>query len=557
MNNIKIPEGFNELYKEAVNILTPCMDDYLYIMDLQEDTYWISESALDRFAIPDNYLEDATQAISQFTHPDDFALLLEDVDCIMRKEKDFHNLQYRWMDKKGRTIWINCRGRILFDDQRNPKYMVGCINEIARTKKADNVSGLLGDFVLQRELREMDENQQTGYIMRIGIDDFKEINENKGMEYGDSVLMKTAEALGKAISKDQHLFKIVGDEYAILDFDSRDKMDAEELYRRICDRIKELFEASDYEVFFTVSAGIVCFSDVKEQSADTLMKLSEFALNEAKDGGKNKYCIYEEKRYDEFLRRKELQRSLQMAVANGFDAFETFFQPVMDIRNNRLIGAEALLRFRENGSVISPLVFIPLLEKTGLIIPVGKWVLDRTAEACRRIRQYIPDFRISVNLSYIQVLKSNVLEDIISSMEEFELPQGSIVVELTESGFFESDENFLKFCKGLKEHGIQLALDDFGTGYSNFHYLYELSPEIIKIDRSFTLKALENEYEFNLLKYMAEMTHNIDLNLCIEGIEGKNELDKICKVDPDYIQGYYFGKPVPLEQFMDENVKPK
>ncbi len=554
MNNIKIPERFNELYKEAVSILTPCMDDYLYIMDLQEDTYWISESALDRFAIPSNYLEDATQAISQFTHPDDFALLLEDVECIMRKEKDFHNLQYRWMDRNGKTIWINCRGRILFDEEKNPKYMVGCINEIARIKKADNVSGLLGDFVLQRELRELGPERQSGYIMRIGIDDFKEINENKGMEYGDSVLMKTAEALGKAVSKNQQLYKIVGDEYAVLDFDSRDKKEAEELYIRICDELKAYFEESDYEVFFTVSVGIVYFADVKEQSADTFMKLSEFALSEAKDGGKNKACIYEEKRYDAFLRRKELQRELQLAVANGFENFEVFYQPVMYIRRNKLVGAEALLRFRENGKIISPFAFIPLLEESGLIIPVGKWVLEQTAKACHQIRKHIPNFRISVNLSYIQVLKSNVLEDIVSSMEKYDLPSDSIVVELTESGFFESNENFIKFCKGLKERGVQIALDDFGTGYSNFHYLYELNPEIIKIDRSFTLKALENEHEFNLLKHMAEMAHNIHLNLCIEGIEEKDELERICNVDPEYIQGYYFGKPVPLGDFMDDHV---
>lgn len=554
MNNIKIPEGFSQQYKEAVNILTPCMDDYLYIMDLQEDTYWISETALERFAIPCNYLENATQAISQFTHPDDFSLLLEDIACIMNKEKDFHNLQYRWMDRNGRTIWINCRGRILFDDEKNPKYLVGCINEIGKTQMADNVSGLLGDFVLQRELREMGADRQTGFIMRLGIDDFKEINENKGMEYGDFVLMKTAGALGKAISENQQLYKVVGDEYAVVDFNSTNRNDAAVLYQRICDEIKAYFEENDYEVFFTVSAGIVYFADVKDQSADTFMKLSEFALSEAKESGKNKACGYDENRYGAFLRRKELQRDLQLAVSGGFDAFETFFQPVVDIRENRLIGAEALLRFKKNEAYISPFFFVPLLEETGLIIPVGKWVLKQVAEACQRIRQFTPDFRISVNLSYIQVLKSNVLEDIISSIEAFDLPQGSIIVELTESGFFESDENFLAFCKGLKEHGIQMALDDFGTGYSNFHYLYELSPEIIKIDRTFTVKALENEYEFNLLKYMAELAHNINLNLCIEGIEEKEELERICAVNPDYIQGYYFGKPVSLEAFMEAHV---
>ena len=175
--------------------------------------------------------------------------------------------------------------------------------------------------------------------------------------------------------------------------------------------------------------------------------------------------------------------------------------------------------------------------------------------ACSKIQQYIPDFRVSVNLSYIQVLRSNVLNEILDGVSHYNLKKGSILIELTESGFLESNANFISFCDGLRKHEIPLALDDFGTGYSNFHYLYNLSPNTIKIDRSFTLKALNNDYEYNLLKYVVDMTHSIDLKLCIEGIETKTELDKICEMKPDYIQGYYFGKPCALEQFLDDFIE--
>ena len=184
-----------------------------------------------------------------------------------------------------------------------------------------------------------------------------------------------------------------------------------------------------------------------------------------------------------------------------------------------------------------------------MIIPVGRWVLHQAMHACQKIQKTIPDFRVSVNLSYIQVLKSNVLAEILVGVEKYDLKPGSIVIELTESGFLESDETFIKFCDELREVGVLLALDDFGTGYSNFHYLYNLNPDSIKIDRSFTVKALSNEYEKNLLRHMIDMVHSIDLKLCIEGIETQEEFTRICEIEPDFIQGFYFGKPCPYEQF--------
>lgn len=280
------------------------------------------------------------------------------------------------------------------------------------------------------------------------------------------------------------------------------------------------------------------------------MKLSEFALNEAKNTGKNKCYIFNSDDYKVFLHKKELTSQMLWSVNHDFEGFEAYFQPIMDIKAQKLGNAETLLRFRSpNGEMVSPVEFIPLLEESNLIIPVGRWVLYQAMEVCGKIRQSISDFKVSVNLSYIQVLKSNVLEEIQRGLEKYGLSPDSVIIELTESGFLESNEYFINFCNGLKEHGILLALDDFETGYSNFHYLYNLKLSVIKIDRSFTVKALSNPYEYNLLQHMADMVHGINLKLCIEGIETKEELDRISEIGPDFIQGYYFGRPVLSNSF--------
>ena len=545
-------------FLEIINIFNPCIDDYLYILDFRNDFYYIAPNAIERFNLSENQFYNVNEKLKELVYPADFELLLKDMEQILNKEKDFHNLQYRWMDKKGEPVWINCRGKVLNTAEGKPEFLVGCINEIGCKQKADNVSGLLGESSLQNELKAVDGERLSGFILRLGIDNFKEINENRGMDYGDMVLKRTAECIQTAISPNQKLYRIVADEFVVIDLNGGRVEDAVQLYKDIQGRIDCFIEENRYEVFYTISAGILDFSAVDDQSYYNLMRYAEFSLNEAKNGGKNKYYIYSQIDYDLFQRKKDIIHIMRQAVNHDFEGFEAYFQPIMDISKNRLFSAETLLRFRTSETgVITPGEFIPLLEESNLIIPVGKWVLYQAMEACSKIQKKVPDFRISVNLSYIQVLKSNILEDILSGIEKYQLKKGSILIELTESGFLESNTFFLNFCEGLKENGIPLALDDFGTGYSNFHYLYNLNPSTIKIDRSFTMKALSNSYEHNLLQHMIDMTHSIDLKLCVEGIETKQELNKICEMGPDYIQGFYFGKPYPLEQFMADFVEEK
>lgn len=538
----------------VIDLLHPCMDDYLYVYDLENDFYYISPSAVKKFPLPGNQFHGVLQAHCQFVYPPDLDALLEDLDALMKGERNFHNLEYRWVNRDGQPVWINCRGYVV---RRNdaPCYMIGCINEIGKKQKADNVSGLLGESSLELFLLDVLPSLSGGYLLRLGLDNFKEINENLGIDYGDSVLRKTAECISSCLNSGQKLYRIVADEFIILDFLGGTRNEAVALYKKIRQAIDHLIEESNYEAVFTISGGLLTCDDMKDCSYANIMMLSEFTLNEAKRQGRNRCYSFQKQDYERFVRKRELTRALRQAVNDDFEGFEAYFQPLFHAENDTLYGAEALMRFHsQDFGMVSPVEFVPLLEETGLIIPVGRWILRESLRACKNIQEKIPDFRISINVSYIQFMKSDIISEIALAATDYSIDLSKVVIELTESGMLESDARFTRLWSKLKDTGIRLALDDFGTGYSNFHYLYDLRPDIIKFDRTFTIKALENEYDYNLLWLMSEMSHNLNLKICVEGIETAIDRERIQELAPDYIQGFYFGKPCPYDEFIQRYV---
>lgn len=535
---------------EIIDLLSPSMDDFLYVWDMQKDYYRISPDAAERFCMAEAF-ENATEGFKELVYTEDYDMLIADLNAVSSGEQEEHNLQYRWMSIDKKPVWINCRGRALFDEDGTPHFMVGCINEIGRKQKADNVSGLLGQLSLKADYESASESCQ-GYILRIGIDDFRDINENMGIEYGDFILQKTAECISKNIRSGQKQFRIVADEFAVADFSGGTLEEAVNLYHIICAAVCSFVEKNHYEVIYTLSGGILPIEGVKKSYVE-MMTLSEFALSEAKRAGKNNCKIFNAERYDAYRKKKELNRILFHAVRQDFQGFEVYFQPLVNAADGRLTGAEALLRFYlPDKTMVSPVHVIPILEESGLIIPVGRWVLRQALDACREWQKYLPDFKVNVNLSYVQVLKSNVLDEIKDIVAEYGVCSSSVCIELTESGFLDANPHFTSVWNGLKEYGILLALDDFGTGYSNLHCLSDLKPAYVKLDRSFMSKALSRDYEYQLLEHIVQMAHTLGLHVCAEGIENEDELAMVRGVGPDYIQGYFFGKPCSRSEFFDK-----
>lgn len=544
--------SFDALCK-IIQEFAPCVNDYLYVCDIPGDTYFIAEQALERFRLPSNCFHDVERTHAQFVYPEDFPLLQWELSALLAGEKTEHNLEYRWIGQDGQPIWINCRGRVLLDDAGAPSLLIGCINEIGKKQKADNISGLLGESSFKDHLRLVSQSVSDMMLLRIGIDDFKIINERFGIDYGNTVLRDVAECIRSFLNPGQFVYRIVSDEFLIMDISGSDAAAMDKLYHRIRSGVDKILAKQNYMAIYTISGGLVHAENVdfgSEKDYTDTMKLSEFALTEAKNRGKNQLYILRQEDYTAFLRRRYIRSSMRQAISEDFKGFEIYFQPIVMTSGENLFAAEALMRFRSpSGEPVSPVEFVPILEESGLIIPVGKWLIEQALSMCKLVRNVYPDFRISINLSYIQLLKAPVYEDIVKGLEKMELPPESLIVELTESGHLEDSIGVRNVWRKLKKLGVNIALDDFGTGYSNLINIGNLRPNIVKIDRSFTVKSLKNDYEFELLVHIIRMVHSIGLHLVVEGIETPEELRQISELSPDYIQGFYYSMPCPQDEF--------
>lgn len=539
-----------EQIRSVIEIMQQSSDAYMFILDLTVDTYMVAEKATKRFPFPSIVIENCSDTLKSVVYPSDYEMLSADLEKCRSGEKDGHALEYRWLDRMGRVVWISCRGTVVTGTEGH-RLLIGTVSEMGKKAKADNITGLRREARLRLNMESTlrDAPESVRFLMRIGIDNFKEINEKEGVEAGDEVLRELAECIIKNVEETVDVYRLVADEFMIVDIGEGKGQDAGAVYKEIQKTIAAMAKNKEYSRFYTVSAGVLK-EGFSGTTVEEIMRFTEFALNEAKRNGRNQMTVFDRKAYDVYLERLDIRKSLRQDINHDFRGFEVYYQPIVSATDYKLIGAEALLRWKnEKYGCVSPAVFIPILEESGLIIPIGQYVLWEAARTCKKWKEYIPAFHINVNLSYVQLYKSDMMRDVEHCIQEVGLDPESLVLELTESGYIETNERIKELFKDLKSRKIDLALDDFGTGYSNMRYLKEIDAKTVKIDRSFVVQALKNEYDYNIISHIIDMVHSLGSVVCMEGIEEKEELAKMLATKPDMIQGYYFGKPTPAEQF--------
>jgi diguanylate cyclase (GGDEF)-like protein len=400
-------------------------------------------------------------------------------------------------------------------------------------------------------------NKQMLAVTHLDIDRFQTTNDTLGPVVGDRVLCDVAERLASCVRDGDSIARLGSDEFAILLTQLESTEDAYNVHQKIAAAFQHPFQCGAHELYLTASKG-TGFYPRDGTDTHTLLKNVGAALCQAKEQGGNGYQVYTADMNAGSLKRLTLENDLRRALGN--DEFTVYYQPQANVGTRLITGVEALVRWRHPESgFISPAEFIPLAEETGLIVPLGEWVL-RTACAQHKAWQQagFTKLSLSVNLSLRQFRQTNLTGMVEQILKETGLEPTCLELELTESSVMKNTESAVTTLRKLQALGIRIAIDDFGTGYSSLNYLKNLPIDTLKIDRSFVCEAATNPVDAAIVQAIITLAHSLDLKVTAEGIETQEQLDFLRLLKCDEIQGYLLSPPLPpeaLEQLLLEERK--
>lgn len=394
-------------------------------------------------------------------------------------------------------------------------------------------------------------------LLFLDLDNFKNINDSLGHEAGDSLLQKVSECLRQCLRKtdtiarpeadDTIVARLGGDEFIVLLTEIKHSYDAAIVAQRILDALSTPFFLKSQEVYITFSIGIALYpTDGKD--INTLLKNADVAMYHAKNEGKNNYQFYERPMNAAALKKLTFENHLRKSLEN--DEFILHYQPKMDISTGKILSTEALLRWQSaTMGMISPADFIPLAEETGLIIPIGEWVMQKACLQNTILQKAGFDpLHISVNVSIKQLKQKNFTKTVTEAIEKSGINPQHLELEITESIFLEDIHAIITTLKELKETGLKLSMDDFGVGYSSFRYLKNIPLDVIKIDRSFVKDVTNQSKDAAIVTAIIAMAHTLNIKVIAEGVETEEQLAFLYSKKCDEMQGFLLSKPLPIDE---------
>ena len=395
-------------------------------------------------------------------------------------------------------------------------------------------------------VRCMIDRSESGALIYIDLDKFKEINDTLGHSAGDELLIEMAERLKRVVSSEDSVARQGGDEFLVLVGPFTNPDTPTSLCERIIKCISTPMYLQDRYIQITPSIGISRFPE-DGQSIDELMRQSDFAMYQAKDQGRNTYAYFSQSLSDKLVERVRFEKEVASAIEQG--QMIAYFQPRVDVHSNQVLGAEALVRWiHPERGILGPDVFIPTCEATGLLEKLGLEVLEQAVVAQKAWSERGHDLKISVNLSPAQFDNPLMVEDFIKVLERYSVNPEFIELEITESLLLGNDDSTIKQLYTLVGHGFDIAIDDFGTGYSSLSYLHRYPIHCLKIDRSF-IQSLESCQP--IVELVISMAKLFDLNVVAEGVETREQLEVLKAIGCIEYQGYFFDKPLSFDAFSD------
>lgn len=519
---------------------------YLFVVDIDANECRWSKSTVDFFDLPDEFLPFTSTAWQDGIHPDDIDVFNEDFERILSGQSNTHHCQYRRLNKHGKYIWVECKGHVLREDKYGSNIFAGIITCLDNRNKYDALTGLY----TSHEFYNRDLTNEYGYFMLIGIDNFKKVISSYGYSFADEVLVEFSRKLMKLSNDSSTVYRFGGDEFLLV-FTGCEKEDIMHEFDNILYAADNLGAIRNKNISLSVSAGAVQFPMADSDIEEYINNL-ENSLDMAKTTRKGSIVFYSQEVADRQLRIRYLREDLKQSIKDNFNGFELFYQPLVNGQTCKIEGCEALLRWKgERIKDSYPGEFIKVLEDDGNIRLVGKFVMETAIRQLAEWEKKYGDIRVSFNISYQQFMEDGFVDNIIDVINDTKIDTSHLIAELTESCHVENPETLQVMFQRLKDRGVKIALDDFGTAYSSLELLKILPATHIKIEHSFVRELAEkgHDIDYIIIDNILSLCKKLNCSSVVEGVENA-EVEKIIRaMNPTYMQGYHFSRPVCKEDF--------
>lgn len=519
---------------------------YLYCGDVEKNVYFISDNLKEDFGFRDNLVYDFIPELEKRIYEGDRQMHIDDSRAMMEQKRTVHDIRYRIYKKNGELAWVHCRGILKWNaDKSKPLFFSGSMTGLKREAEIDSITGLLSLSGAVQEIAEHCRRQREGVLLCFTLMNFTDINRAYGHVTANQILWELGCELRRQMGEEYTCIRMDGLRFLVLPAGPVDLSETAALIRRI---VTKVYERRGIHIIYPCAIGVLRYPR-DGTSIQTLLDNSVVAIRAAKAVPGQEYVEFSSSMLGNERVTNELNLKLNASVSNGFQGFRIVVQPQVYADTGAIFGGEVLLRWTDGSNAVPPSVFIPVLEQMGLISAVGKWVVDQAIRLCQKILPVHPTFKLSFNISYLQIMDDQLFPFIKRRMEETGVPGRNLFIELTES---HSDtlpkqlELFIEQCKGL---GIRFALDDFGNGYSSVQMLLQYPMDLVKFDRSLVKEMAASKEKLDFIVNTIHTCHEFNKQVCIEGVEYKKELDLVRQTECDYIQGFYFYRPLELEEF--------